>query len=54
MMKNIYSERLYGENEVGFDENIGVLVADFQDSFTDPRFSMVAVKKSYVRFSQIH
>ena len=39
-MSDVYSERSYGEIEVGFGEKIGILVVDFQLGFTDARFRM--------------
>lgn len=39
-MSDVYSQRSYGEIEVGFGEKIGILVVDFQLGFTDARFRM--------------
>ena len=39
-MQDIYSDRSYGEDEVGFGERLGILVVDFQKAFTDGRFPM--------------
>ena len=35
-MSDVYSEKSYGADEVGFGEKLGILVVDFQKSFTDP------------------
>ena len=39
-MSDVYSEKSYGADDVGFGEKLGILVVDFQKSFTDPRFTM--------------
>ena len=39
-MQDIYSDRSYGEDKVGFGERLGILVVDFQKAFTDGRFPM--------------
>lgn len=39
-MSDVYSEKSYGEIEVGFGDRIGILVVDFQLGFTDARFRM--------------
>ena len=39
-MSDVYSERSYGQIEVGFGDRIGILVVDFQLGFTDARFRM--------------
>ena len=33
-MQDIYSDRSYGEDKVGFGERLGILVVDFQKAFT--------------------
>ena len=39
-MQDIYSNRSYGEDKVGFGERLSILVVDFQKAFTDGRFPM--------------
>ena len=39
-MNDIYSDRSYGQDEVGFGKKLGILVVDFQKGFTDARFPM--------------
>ena len=39
-MSDLYEEKGYGGQEVGFGNNLGILVVDFQLGFTDPKFQM--------------
>ena len=39
-MSDVYSEKSYGSENVGFGEKLGILVVDFQNSVTGPRFTM--------------
>jgi maleamate amidohydrolase len=39
-MSDIYSERSYGEREIGFAGKPGIVVVDFQRAFTDPAMPM--------------
>lgn len=39
-MKDIYVDKSYGQDHVGYGKRLGVLVVDFQRSFTDKQFPM--------------
>lgn len=39
-MTDIYTAKTYGSLPIGFGERLGILVVDFQNGFTDPRFRM--------------
>jgi maleamate amidohydrolase len=40
-----YNQRGYGDREIGWGENPGVVVVDFQRGFTDPAFQMGGAEK---------
>ncbi len=37
---DIYAERTYGAQEIGYGDHPGIVVVDFQTAFTDPKFSL--------------
>jgi len=39
--QDVYSQRSYGSEAIGFGSKPGVAVVDFQLGFTDPVFSLV-------------
>ena len=41
--QDVYSQRSYGSEAIGFGSKPGVAVVDFQLGFTDPVFSLVVV-----------
>ncbi len=41
-MSEDYAERSYGAVEVGYGEQPGIVVVDFQTAFTDPQYPSAA------------
>ena len=39
-MTDVYAAKTYGARPIGFGKRLGILVVDFQNGFTDPRFRM--------------